>query len=96
MGKIVRVQGQGLTVYTKCPECEIAFRVTAKILQMGSASLGSTGYVIVETISAIVNKYSKPKLRVYGSVGQLTQAGTGLSSEVMANGMASMSPNQRA
>ncbi|MCG8548556.1 MAG: TAXI family TRAP transporter solute-binding subunit [Alphaproteobacteria bacterium] len=35
----------------------------SRILQMGSASLGSTGYVIVETISAIVNRYSKPKLR---------------------------------
>jgi TRAP transporter TAXI family solute receptor len=34
-----------------------------KILQLGSASLGSTGYVIVETLSAIVNKYSKPKIR---------------------------------
>ena len=41
--------------------------------------------------------YSRPVLRVYGSVGQLTQAGTGLSSETMANnGMASMSPNKRA
>lgn len=35
----------------------------AEILQMGSASLGSTGYVIVETLSAIVNKFSDPKLR---------------------------------
>jgi TRAP transporter TAXI family solute receptor len=35
----------------------------AEILQMGSASLGSTGYVIVETLSAIVNKHSEPKLR---------------------------------
>lgn len=34
-----------------------------KILQLGSASLGSTGYVIVETLSAIINKYSNPKLR---------------------------------
>jgi hypothetical protein len=40
--------------------------------------------------------YSTPKLKEYGTVGTLTQAGTGLSSEVMANGMASMSPNQRA
>ncbi len=32
-------------------------------LQMGSASLGSTGYVIIETLSAIINKYSEPKLR---------------------------------
>ncbi len=34
-----------------------------RILQLGSASLGSTGYVIVETLSAIINKYSQPKLR---------------------------------
>lgn len=34
-----------------------------RILQLGSASLGSTGYVIIETLSAIINKYSKPKLR---------------------------------
>jgi TRAP transporter TAXI family solute receptor len=34
-----------------------------RILQLGSASLGSTGYVIVETLSAIINKYSDPKLR---------------------------------
>lgn len=34
-----------------------------RVLQMGSASLGSTGYVIVETLSAIVNKHSDPKLR---------------------------------
>ena len=40
--------------------------------------------------------YAKPVLRVYGSVGRLTQAGTGLNSEIMPNGMASMSPNQRA
>lgn len=33
------------------------------ILQMGSASLGSTGYVIVETLSAVINRYSDPKLR---------------------------------
>ncbi|HUF85862.1 MAG TPA: TAXI family TRAP transporter solute-binding subunit, partial [Thermohalobaculum sp.] len=30
---------------------------------MGSASLGATGYVIIETLSAIVNKHSDPKLR---------------------------------
>ena len=40
--------------------------------------------------------YKPPELREFGPVGALTQAGTGLSSEVMSNGMASMSPNQRA
>lgn len=34
-----------------------------RVLQMGSASLGATGYVIIETLSAIINKYSDPKLR---------------------------------
>ena len=28
-----------LTVYTKCPECQIAFRVTAKILQMAGGNV---------------------------------------------------------
>ena len=42
--------------------------------------------------------YSKPALRLYGSVGQLTQAGTGLNSEIMSNGMGmrSNSPKKRA
>ena len=40
--------------------------------------------------------YSRPVLRAFGSVGQLTQAGTGLNSEVMSNGMAAMSPTKRA
>jgi hypothetical protein len=40
--------------------------------------------------------YSPPALRLYGSVGQLTQAGTGLNSEIMSNGMAAMSPTKRA
>ena len=40
--------------------------------------------------------YSSPTLREFGPVGALTQAGTGLSSEVMQNGMRSMSPSQRA
>ena len=40
--------------------------------------------------------YSKPKLKVFGPVGTLTQAGSGVSSETMSNGMSSMSPNQRA
>jgi hypothetical protein len=41
--------------------------------------------------------YSKPALRLYGSVGQLTQAGTGLNSEIMSNGMGmgSNSPKKR-
>lgn len=38
-------------------------RAQGRILQMGSASLGATGYVIIETLSAIINKYSDPKLR---------------------------------
>ena len=38
-------------------------RAQSQVLQMGSASLGATGYVIIETLSAIVNKYSDPKLR---------------------------------
>ena len=33
------------------------------VIQMGSASLGSTGYVIVETLSAVINRHSDPKLR---------------------------------
>jgi len=42
--------------------------------------------------------YSPPSLKEFGTVGLLTQAGSGLSSETMGNGMgmASMSPNQRA
>ena len=42
--------------------------------------------------------YSRPVLRVYGSVGRLTQAGTGLNSEFMANsmGMGNGSRNKRA
>ena len=40
--------------------------------------------------------YSRPVLREFGSLGQLTQAGTGLNSEVMSNGMAAMSPTKRA
>jgi hypothetical protein len=40
--------------------------------------------------------YSAPKLKVFGPVGALTQAGSGTTSEVMGNGMTSMSPNQRA
>ena len=40
-----------------------ALAARKRILQLGSASLGSTGYVIVETLSAIINKYSKPKIR---------------------------------
>ena len=40
--------------------------------------------------------YAPPKLKVFGPVGALTQAGSGVSSEAMSNGMASMSRNQRA
>lgn len=40
--------------------------------------------------------YSRPDLKVYGHIAALTQAGTGLGSELMSNGMSSMSPNQRA
>jgi hypothetical protein len=40
--------------------------------------------------------YSPPKLKEFGPVGALTQAGTGLSSEVMNNGMLAMSPSKRA
>ena len=40
--------------------------------------------------------YAAPSLREFGPVSALTQAGTGLSSEVMRNGNLSMSPNQRA
>jgi predicted Zn finger-like uncharacterized protein len=39
LGKIVRIQGRELTVYTKCPECQIAFRVSAKILQMAGGNV---------------------------------------------------------
>ena len=35
----------------------------ATIYQWGSASLGSTGYVIITALAAAVNKFSKPKLR---------------------------------
>jgi hypothetical protein len=45
--------------------------------------------------------YERPKLRVFGPVGKLTQAGSGVDSELMFNGppdmqmcQASMSPNQ--
>ena len=48
------------------------------------------------TTNRVKLAYSAPKLRSFGSVGALTQAGSGLSSEVMSNGMFSMSPNQRA
>ncbi|MDA0991088.1 MAG: TAXI family TRAP transporter solute-binding subunit [Verrucomicrobia bacterium] len=34
-----------------------------KIYQWGSASLGSTGYVIITALAAAVNKFSEPKLR---------------------------------
>ena len=34
-----------------------------KIYQWGSASLGSTGYVIITALAAAVNKFSDPKLR---------------------------------
>ena len=40
--------------------------------------------------------YEPPKLKVFGPVGVLTQAGSGAASETMSNGMSSMSPNQRA
>ena len=40
--------------------------------------------------------YETPKLKVFGPVGALTQAGSGTTSEAMSNGMASMSRNQRA
>ncbi len=33
------------------------------VIQMGSASLGSTGYVIIETLSAVINRFSDPPLR---------------------------------
>jgi hypothetical protein len=49
-----------------------------------------------DTSNRVKLAYSAPKLRSFGSVGALTQAGSGVSSEVMSNGMASMSPNQRA
>ena len=35
----------------------------SKIWQWGSASLGSTGYVIITALAAAVNKFSDPKLR---------------------------------
>jgi hypothetical protein len=40
--------------------------------------------------------YAAPRLVEFGPVGALTQAGSGATSEIMGNGMASMSPNQRA
>ena len=40
--------------------------------------------------------YETPKLKVFGPVGTLTQAGSGVTSEIMSNGMSSMSRNQRA
>jgi len=39
--------------------------------------------------------YQPPKLREFGSIGTLTQAGTGASSELMANGMLNMSMNRQ-
>jgi hypothetical protein len=46
--------------------------------------------------SADRDTYVPPKLKEFGPVGNLTQAGSGATSEVMANGMSSMSTNQRA
>ena len=40
--------------------------------------------------------YNNPMLRHFGPVGMLTQAGSGLDSEAMSNGMFSMSPKKRA
>jgi hypothetical protein len=39
--------------------------------------------------------YAPPKLKEFGPVGLLTQAGTGLISEVMAMGPVSMNPNRQ-
>ena len=39
--------------------------------------------------------YSAPSIRLFGPVGALTQAGTGLNSEVMSMGMNSMSTMQQ-
>ena len=39
--------------------------------------------------------YTSPELKVFGPVAALTQAGSGTNSEVMQNGMLSMSPNQQ-
>ena len=39
--------------------------------------------------------YAKPSLKVFGSVGVLTQAGTGTQTELMVGGMSSMDPNRR-
>ena len=39
--------------------------------------------------------YQPPKLLEFGSVSALTQAGTGTRSELMSNGMLSMSANQQ-
>jgi hypothetical protein len=46
--------------------------------------------------SADREAYVPPKLKEFGPVGNLTQAGSGTTAEAMANGMASMSMNQRA
>jgi hypothetical protein len=40
--------------------------------------------------------YVPPKLKEFGPVGNLTQAGSGANSEAMANGMSSMSMTRRA
>ena len=45
--------------------------------------------------SAERGAYLPPKLKEFGPVGKLTQAGTGGTSEVMGNGMLSMSTNQQ-
>jgi len=50
----------------------------------------------VGTRSAGRKTYVTPRLREFGAIGTLTQAGSGAMSEFMANGMMSNSPNQRA
>ena len=45
--------------------------------------------------SPVKAAYNKPNLKEFGSVGILTQAGTGTLTELMLNMMSSMDPNRR-
>jgi len=48
-----------------------------------------------EERDAVREAYLPPHLKEFGSVGALTQAGSGVDSELMSMGMSSMSPMQQ-
>lgn len=49
----------GLSGLAGLPVDAFASKITPPVLLWGSSSLGSTGYVIIETLSAMVNKKTK-------------------------------------